>query len=442
MSTAPLLVTHPLYYTTSTKERQLRGTHMGRLVPGLKVWQVGKFRGLTSLTSLIRSDIMPGLLGTTYWGYATKYALVLIDAVAPLLPSVGNDWVNTPGFLDTGLFRLHHTGPANRTFNWADASESSSDEFIADYMLLSQKTDTLRNVYAYQARRQMTPIVEASCQSAGCALMLLAFTDAGSHTDVANQPTTAYFSMGTMEFANRTIVGSMRTSWDDNATWLAFRGGDGEANHNDLDAGSFVFDMQGYHWAIDFGAGNYGLPGYFDKGTKPNQRYSWYRKSTRGHNTWCFNGSDSDVGNSDQDMNALSFISSQSDRQATIDLTSAYAKYGVKKLERTFHLNGTGVDARVIISDVIQTSGKLPMEWTMNTRANVTLSSDGLTATLVSGNISIKGQLTASSGIVFTTKTVNPAPPNEKINGVTRLMVCLSAAQSEDTTVLVQFQSA
>eukprot|EP00045_Choanoeca_perplexa_P009893 m.98099 g.98099 ORF g.98099 m.98099 type:complete len:319 (-) comp15068_c0_seq3:468-1424(-) len=265
MSTAPLLVTHPLYYTTSTKERQLRGTHMGRLVPGLKVWQVGKFRGLTSLTSLIRSDIMPGLLGTTYWGYATKYALVLIDAVAPLLPSVGNDWVNTPGFLDTGLFRLHHTGPANRTFNWADASESSSDEFIADYMLLSQKTDTLRNVYAYQARRQMTPIVEASCQSAGCALMLLAFTDAGSHTDVANQPTTAYFSMGTMEFANRTIVGSMRTSWDDNATWLAFRGGDGEANHNDLDAGSFVFDMQGYHWAIDFGAGNYGLPGYFDK---------------------------------------------------------------------------------------------------------------------------------------------------------------------------------
>ena len=50
------------------------------------------------------------ILGTTYWGYATKYALVLLDIVPPLLPSVGADWASTPGLTTTGLFRLHHTG--------------------------------------------------------------------------------------------------------------------------------------------------------------------------------------------------------------------------------------------------------------------------------------------------------------------------------------------
>jgi len=138
------------------------------------------------------------------------------------------------------------TGPANRSFNWADASETSSDEFISNYMLLSGRAGPLRNAYAYQARRLMSPVVEASCESGGCALMLLAFTDAGSQADVDAVAATAYFQMDSMEFDNHTIVGSMRTSWRNDATWLAFRGGDGQANHNDLDAGSFVFDMQGW----------------------------------------------------------------------------------------------------------------------------------------------------------------------------------------------------
>eukprot|EP00045_Choanoeca_perplexa_P021230 m.297393 g.297393 ORF g.297393 m.297393 type:complete len:121 (+) comp81002_c0_seq1:391-753(+) len=104
----------------------------------------------------------------------------------------------------------------------------------------------------------------------------------------------------------------------------------------------------GVHWAIDFGAGDYGLPSYFDKGTKPNQRYSWYRKSTRAHNTWTFNGTDDDVSASDQDMNALSYIAAHSDREATIDLMAAYAQYGATKLQRTLVLSGAEPTSSVV----------------------------------------------------------------------------------------------
>ena len=138
----------------------------------------------------------------------------------------------------------------------------------------------------------------------------------------------------------------------------------------------------------------------------------------------------------------LTFISGQSDRQATIDLTLAYAQYGATKLERTFFLNGSGSSSTVELRDVIQTKGSLPMEWTMNTRANISLSPDGLTATLQSEDVIIRGRLSAPAGVVFSTAKVNPAPPNEKINGVTRLMVNLTEEQSKDAVLSVVFSAA
>jgi hypothetical protein len=138
-------------------------------------------------------------------------------------------------------------------------------------------------------------------------------------------------------------------------------------------------------------------------------------------------------------MNVLTTITAQSSRQATIDLTKAYAQYGATKLERTFFLNGTNDAAIIVIEDTIQTNGSLPMEWTMNTRANVSVSTDGLIATLHSGEAVIQGTLTAPVGVVFSTSQVNPAPPNDKINGVTRLMVTLSEEQSKEATIRVKF---
>ena len=69
-----------------------------------------------------------------------------------------------------------------------------------------------------------------------------------------------------------------------------------QANHNDLDAGSFVFEMAGHRWASDLGADSYGLPGYFTKSAAHGKRYSYYRKSTRGHNTLTFDGRDEQPG--------------------------------------------------------------------------------------------------------------------------------------------------
>lgn len=52
---------------------------------------------------------------------------------------------------------------------------------------------------------------------------------------------------------NHTAVGYIRSDWirgGNDSFYLAFKGGNGQANHNDVDAGSFIFEMQGQRWAV------------------------------------------------------------------------------------------------------------------------------------------------------------------------------------------------
>jgi hypothetical protein len=175
-----------------------------------------------------------------------------------------------------------------------------------------------------------------TCTHENCALNLLGYSSKGSSKDIASLPTEALFGLDDFGWDGRKAVGFMRSSWSagSNATWIAFKAGNGEANHNDLDAGSFVLEMGGQEWAIDLGADSYGLKDYFDKSAAHGKRYSYYRKATAGHNTLTFNNDeDLQVGWCDQSMAAseVSYFSpATADRgaYAVVNLTAAYAKQG------------------------------------------------------------------------------------------------------------------
>lgn len=72
-----------------------------------------------------------------------------------------------------------------------------------------------------------------------------------------------------------------------NATFVGVKAANCSWNHGDLDAGQFVFSAGGQRWAADLGSDNYGLPGYFGPLDK---RFSYYRKSSFGHNVLSFGG--------------------------------------------------------------------------------------------------------------------------------------------------------
>ncbi|MCH7885232.1 MAG: heparinase II/III family protein, partial [Planctomycetes bacterium] len=52
-------------------------------------------------------------------------------------------------------------------------------------------------------------------------------------------------------------IGIHRTSWKEDAIFIAIKGGSPSLSHGHMDIGSFVMDANGVRWAIDLGAHNY-----------------------------------------------------------------------------------------------------------------------------------------------------------------------------------------
>jgi hypothetical protein len=151
---------------------------------------------------------------------------------------LGNDrnWSTTPGFRNTGLFRIHSGSPCNYKYNFGDSDPVAADEFVPNLMLLGRLFPEHESVYAYVARQLVDGKAygdygDASavagrgpdCAHEDCALNLLGYSSKGSVKDLEKLPKEALFSFRDLGWEGRKAVGFIRSSWTErNATWLAF----------------------------------------------------------------------------------------------------------------------------------------------------------------------------------------------------------------------------
>ncbi|MBI3920212.1 MAG: DUF4962 domain-containing protein, partial [Armatimonadetes bacterium] len=194
--------------------------------------------------------------GPGYWNYATAYNVVYLAA---LKSALGTDFgfSRYPGFSETGLFPIYLTGPLGKTFNYADGGEGTIR--AAQMLWLAGEFD--KPVYAWYERQAASPT----------ALDVLWYGTREEGPRSANLPLDKYF--------RGVEVATFRSVWEDrNAVFLGFKAGDNKANHSNLDLGSFVLDALGVRWAVDLGADNYNLPGYFGR-----QRWTYYRMRAESH---------------------------------------------------------------------------------------------------------------------------------------------------------------
>ena len=113
---------------------------------------------------------------------------------------------------------------------------------------------------------------------------------------------------------------TLRSGWNDpQAVFVGVQARSHAFNHEHLDIGSFVLDALGQRWAVDLGADDYNLPGYFG-----SQRYDYYRLRAEGHNTLVIDP----AAGPDQDPKAACgirrFASDPDWAFAVADLTDAY----------------------------------------------------------------------------------------------------------------------
>ncbi|MBI4660823.1 MAG: heparinase II/III family protein [Verrucomicrobia bacterium] len=357
--------------------------------------------------------------GPGYWNYATTYNVAFIAALESAL---GSDFglSRFPGFSETGLFPIYLTGPLGRTFNYADGSDGAIR--AAQMHWLARKFD--RPAYARYQRTIASP----------APLDLVWFDSVIASSSSRDLALDKYF--------RGVEVATFRSAWDDReAVFVALKAGDNKANHSNLDLGTFVLDALGTRWALDLGADNYNMPGYFGK-----QRWTYYRMRAEGHNTLVVAPS----AEPDQDPAAaakiVQFQSKPERAFAIADLTPGYAKHAKKVRRGVALLNRK----HVLVQDEIETSSPQSVWWFMHTPASAELSEDKTAATLSQGNARLAARILSPPGATFGFVKAEPLPTspqssvqakNETIrklavnlnaSGITRLAVLLVPLREGD----------
>jgi hypothetical protein len=274
-----------------------------------------------------------------------------------------------------------------------------------------------RAAYAEYERRVASP----------AALDLVWFDSRGSDSSTTSLPLDKYF--------RGAEVATFRGAWDDrDATFVGLKAGDNRANHSNLDLGSFVLDALGVRWAVDLGADDYNMPGYFGV-----QRWTYYRLRAEGQNTFVVNpGRDPD-----QDPRAaariLRFDSRPGKAFAIADLTAAYAKH-VRRAWRGLEL----LDRKqVLIQDEVEADKPADVWWFMHTRAGARLDADKTAATLSDGKVRLVARILSPKNATFEVMEARPLPasPNPPMQnrneGVRKLAIHLHDVNDLKLTVLL-----
>lgn len=350
--------------------------------------------------------------GPGYWNYATSYNVVFLAALETAL---GTDFglSQMTGFADTGLFPIYVTGPLGRTFNYADGGDrlirapqmhwlarKFNRPAFAEYQVLAAAPHPLDLVWA-QAWSGPSPI--------------------------RGLPLDKYF--------RKAEVVTLRSEWEErDPVFVGFKAGDNKANHSNLDLGSFVLDALGVRWAVDLGADDYNMPGYFG-----GQRWTYYRLRAEGQNTLVINpGLDPD-----QDPKAAArvvrFDSRPARAFAIADLSGAYAKHA-ERVRRGIAL----LDRRhVLVQDEIQAKAPADVWWFMHTTTGIEVNGKKTSATLREGTAQLEAKILSPKDATFEVMPAAPlrVSPNPSIQnrneGVRKLAVHLKDATNVRLAILL-----
>ena len=339
--------------------------------------------------------------GPGYWRYAVQYHVLFLAALASAL---GTDWglSDAPGLAETGTFPFHITGPTGQTFNFADAGTGA----IRSPQMFWFARRFQKPIYAWYAREHARPEV----------LDLLWYDARGDAAAAAALPLAKHY--------RNAEVAVFRTAWNDpGALFAAFKAGDNKTNHSNLDLGTFVLDALGQRWALDLGADDYNLPGYFGA-----LRWTYYRLRAEGHNTLVFNTGEEP----DQDPRAAAtitrFAAAPGRAFAVADLTAAYKKWAASVARGVALIENRAV----VVQDEIELPAPGVVRWFMHTRAQIGTRAGG--ATLSLGGAALEVKILEPEGAAFTVMEAAPLPGSprpERQNdnrGVRKLALVLAGA--------------
>jgi hypothetical protein len=348
--------------------------------------------------------------GPGYWGYATSYTVYYLAALESAL---GTDFglLDSPGFAQTGFYRIQSVGPIGKTFNYADAGEKAGTAPEMFWLSRTFGQPAFREFEIKSAQR--SPSIFHLIYSLQAQRGLHA--PAEHPISTANLPLDAHFTAVNVAY--------FRSAWNDpNALFVGIKGGDNRTNHSHLDLGSFVLDAAGHRWAVDLGGDDYNLPGYFG-----NKRWTYYRLINASHNTLTLDGQNQPA---DAKAKIIAFSSEKERSHVVIDLTDAYRTEVTKATRGLAMLNRS----QILVQDEIDAKEPVSVQWSFLTPAQIEI--QGQSATLTQGDAKLRLQILSPKAAMFKAESANPPLPQKQQGNVHDLTIQF-AQKVQRTTIAV-----
>ncbi len=315
--------------------------------------------------------------GPSYWGYGTSYSVIASNV---LTTALGTDFgiSASPGFMESANFRLLATAPSGEFFNFADSGDRNNGSGSVLLSWFAAKTgDGL-----YFDRPFFENPTDAG-RLAGPGLVWLSQFSEKSHSTLPRE----WHGLGANPIA------TFRGEKDDPSQfYLAAKGGKAHLSHGNMDAGTFVFDLDGVRWVLDPGNQRYYLLnkiGFNLSGhCQECERWTLLTKRNQGHSTLTVNDARFKV----DGYAPITDFKAGEQPEVTIDMSELYGN-NLASAQRKFVKES---DRTILIEDQFETNDSTrEITWGLMTTAQVIptdkgaiLKQDGkeLTLTLLTPN--------------------------------------------------------
>ncbi|MBP3413033.1 MAG: heparinase II/III family protein, partial [Oscillospiraceae bacterium] len=221
--------------------------------------------------------------------------------------------------------------------------------------------------------------------------------------------------------------------------FAAIKSGSNQTNHTDMDIGTFVMEAMGEAWFVEMGKDDYNLPNYMSRTNASSGRWTYYRKRAEGQNTIVINPNSYGGQDVDATCQITDYQSTYDGGYATVNMKNAYDGNGATSMKRSLALFDDR--SRVRLRDEISCSSASTIYWFAHTQANISISSDGKTATLTQNGKTLLAQIASPDEAKFTKMnakplSTSPNPSGQNANeGYRKLVIKLTGTSKASITV-------
>ncbi len=358
--------------------------------PGLAAKTIG--RALDKLPNSLQEYAPDGVYpeGPSYWGYGTSYTIIASNA---LNTALGTDFgiSDSPGFMESANFRLLATTPSGAFFNFADSRDEDNGSGAVILLWFAAKTgDGLYFDTSFFENPQNIG------RLAGPGLVWLSQF---SQEKMSELPLN-WHGKG----ANPVAI-FRGEKGDAEQFYLGVKGGKAQLSHGNMDAGTFVFDLNGVRWVLDPGNQSYyplNKIGFNLAGSCQDcPRWTLLTKHNQGHSTITVNNARFNV----KGYAPITDFKAGAQPEVTIEMSEIYDTL-LTSAQRRFVKES---NRSILIEDIITPNEvTLNITWAIMTAAEVVPVSNG--AILKQDGKELKLSVLSPGGLNVSIISLDPPP--------------------------------